>query len=576
MTKFGAWLKKYRLVSFGTIAVALFTGLPTLVFFQRIGDNFAGVYPVFNGDALYYQARVREIADGHAGLNHPYFFEHKDEIYPQATGAEYFIYALTEIFAVSAPALQIILDFVLPALIFLLTYLFFKKFSANEYTAVLFPLLLYTIVTAGLFKPINPQVSLPLLLLFLIFWAALIFQAEKKFLYSVLAGLILGLLFLTYFYHWSFILVLIGMHIVVLLLRRSFAELKYHGLTLAAAVLVGVPYWLRIFSALDAPNSAETAARVGLYFSHLPESYPRLAVALVWLGFFVLFARYYKIEQEKKAQFVAVLLIANVLYPNHQLITGVIIENAVHWSWMPVLIFALSAHYMIAVLRRENIAFWKNRLSLLVAAMLLFLPAWRLSTFLLPSYNYQYKRNIAAELQYYAAIFDWINAETKKDSVILADERLMKFIPVYTGANVYDTQYAYNLPGSDFEVAERYLLARFFEADFFAAADLGINNDGRILWSFPGESEKNTHTVAGRWVIPYEPQYSLEKERAKIAAVYNNLAKGGWDISLLKKYRLDYIIWDKKAKPEWNLERFPELESVESIGDVAIYQFKSK
>src|SRR3989338_6621419 len=101
-----------------------------------------------------------------------------------------------------------------------------------------------------------------------------------------------------------------------------------------------------MFYSLDASFQAETMVRLGLYFSHLPESYPRLAVALVWLAFFVWFARYYKIEQEKKAQIVATLLIANVLYPNHQLVTGMIFENAVHWSWMPVLIFVVSAHYV--------------------------------------------------------------------------------------------------------------------------------------------------------------------------------------------------------------------------------------
>ena len=93
------FIRKYWLVILGTLVVALFTGLPSIFFFQRMGDDFKGVYPVFNGDALFYQARVREIADGHLGLNHQYFFEHKNIVYPQQIGAEYFIYGLTKILA---------------------------------------------------------------------------------------------------------------------------------------------------------------------------------------------------------------------------------------------------------------------------------------------------------------------------------------------------------------------------------------------------------------------------------------------------------------------------------------------
>ncbi|PIZ81490.1 MAG: hypothetical protein COY02_01805, partial [Parcubacteria group bacterium CG_4_10_14_0_2_um_filter_41_6] len=63
-----AWIKKYWLVALATIVVVVFTGLPSIVFFQRMGDDFKGVYPVFNSDALYYHARAQEIDDGHYDL----------------------------------------------------------------------------------------------------------------------------------------------------------------------------------------------------------------------------------------------------------------------------------------------------------------------------------------------------------------------------------------------------------------------------------------------------------------------------------------------------------------------------
>ena len=569
------FIKKYWLVILGTLVVGLFTALPSLVFFQRIGDNWRGVYPVFNGDALFYQARIREIYDGHGAINHAYFFEHKNDVYPQQVGAEYFAYGLTKILGISAPAAQLGWDFAAPALIFLLTYLFFKKFTANEYTAVFFPASLYTAVMGGLFKPIHPQVTLPLLLLFLFFWSKLILSAQKKWRNSLAAGLILGLLFLTYFYHWSFLLVVIGIYLLIVLFEKAFGEIKYHALMLGVAVVIGLPYFLKAWASLEAPGQAETMARLGLYFSHLPESYPRLAVALVWLAFFAWFARHYKIEKEKPAQIITALLGANVLYPNHQIITGMILNNAAHWSWMPILIFSASAHYMVGILRRENMKLWKNRLMLLAVAMLLILPAWRLSTFFWHSYPEQYKNNIADDQQYYAGVFSWINANTKPDDVILSDMQLMSFIPVYTAANVYNSYYAFVLPASDQEIIERALLAHFFEPDFFTAKEFGYKGGDRILWSLTADAEANTHSVAGIWAIPYEPRYSLEAEKQAIRKIYDNLLKNDWDMSLLKKYRLDYIIWDKAEHPEWNVAKDNELELAKQIGDILIYRVKS-
>lgn len=565
------FLKKYWLVIIATVAVSAFTALPSFFFFQRVGDNFRGVYPVFNGDAFYYQARVQEIADGHPGLNRPYFFENKHRVFPQATGAEFFLYGISKLSGLSAPEMQVPLDIVTPAVIFLLTYLLLKQFSTNEYTAVLFPTLLYTVVMGGIFKPVSPQITLPLLLLFLIFWAKLINDRENKWRNAVFAGILCGTLFLTYLYNWSFAVVLLGLYALVLCVTKSFAELKYHGLMTGIAVIIGIPYFVRLWQGFGAEFSGETAARLGLYFSHLPESYPKLAVALVWLVFFIFISRHYRILGEKRTQIVGVLLAANALYPNHQIITGVIIENAVHWVFMPILIFSVAGHYVLSVVRKQSPTV-KNIFIFLLAALFVAAPAWRLSTFTWQPYTRLYRSGVTENRQYYAEVFAWINTHTEKDAVIFSDDQLMRFIPAYTHANVYNTQYAYNMPASDVGVIERYLLSHFFEPDFFDSDDLGINEDGRILWAFPHESEKNTHTIAGGWTIPYEPQYGIEKERKKVREVYNNLVTLGWNTSLLNKYRLDYIVWDRREKPEWRIEEYGELELVEQIGDVFIYR----
>lgn len=573
------WLKKYWLVSFAALAVGVFTLLPSLYFFQKAGDSFKGVYPFFSADTLYYQARVHEISDGHSELNHPYFFEHKNETYPQATGAEKFIYVLTKIFNATAPGLQIFFDFVFPVLIFVLTYFLFRKFSSNKYLAVFLPALLYTIVMGGIFKPVNPQITFPLLLLFLLSWTSLILNNNKKLLRASICGLFLGLLFLTYFYHWSFVVVVVGIYVLILLFRKKFRQAWYHIFAGLCAIVIGLPYFIRVIQGMNAPFSSETAVRIGMYFSHMPESLPRIAIAIFALVFFVLFARVYKIQSDKRYLIVLSLLGANVIYPNHQIISGIIIENAVHWSWMPVFIYCLSASYMFEVLQDKKRNFKNNVWIFFIVAAIFVIPAWRLGTFTWKPYLNKYITKEAIERQYYADVFDWINKNTSKDDVILSDRQMMRFIPAYTHANVYNTLYAYNLPSSDKEVIERYLLANFFNPNAIEEKNFALSSGERILWAFPNESEKSTHTFFRGWSFGvkrvFEEQYSFDKELAKVRSVYESLSQDGWDVSLLKKYRLDYIIWDKNAVLDWNIDDYNDLEVVERIGNVVIYKFKA-
>ena len=156
------------------LLLALWVGLPSVVFFQRAGDQFQGIYPEINGDRLYYHTRIHEVLDGHPAINRPYFFEHKDILYPQATGAERFVAFLVRIFSTSLQQLQLVLDFVAPLIIFLLSYALFYKLAPHRLTAIVLPFILFFIIPADLAKPINPQITFPLLLLFLLLWMLMI------------------------------------------------------------------------------------------------------------------------------------------------------------------------------------------------------------------------------------------------------------------------------------------------------------------------------------------------------------------------------------------------------------------
>lgn len=586
------WLKKYWLVIIGAIIVGGFTGLPNLLFLQRMGDNFQGVWPQFNGDSFFYLARAHEVFDGHPEMNHQYFWEHKEDRYSQANNLEYLIAVTSDAFNIDLPTLQVWLDFTAPVLIFLLTFILLYKIAPNKYTAVILPLILYTAVIGGISKPVHPQLSLPILLFFLIFWFELVKFKKQKARNAVLAGVMFGVLFLTYHYHWMFLVPLTGVFILILLLSKKWLELKYHILMLSVALIVGIPYFIQFFQGSKMPYYQEMMVRMGMYYTHMPETFPRLIVGLVWLLFFIFFAKHFKLENNPKAQAIASLLIVNVLFPNHQLITGIVLQNANHWSWMPILIFSIATHYIINFIlarRAEKKCRKMDKAILAIAIILLVVPAYRLSTFnlkpFLETYSIceakdfiHYGSICAEDLQYYRNVFDWVEKYIDSDSVILADDILMNFIPVYTHANIYYSEYAQWLPNSDREITERIMLSRFFDKEYFADGKYGIENNERILWIQPGQTEYNTHIIFDKfgvnWKLDYKPQYSLAKEQEKVRAVYDELQTEGWNINLLKKYRLDYIIWDRNREPDWNLYKYPELMRIYDQDGVEIYKFK--
>jgi len=558
------------------VLVGVFTAAPSFVFLKQVGSDYKEVWPAFDGDSLYYFARIGEILDGQKSINHPYFAEHKEEPYPQASAGEYFVAYVSKLLNTIPPIAQIWFDLFGSMLIFLLLFYFFRIFNPyHPILAVVLPFLFVTVITGGFFKPIHSQISFPLLILFLILWAHAVLHRKRGAAKIICAGIILGFLFLTYFYHWSFVVVILGVYAILEIFRRNYREVFRSGWILLIGIIVGLPYFYSVWAGLSAPNHAETMVRVGVYFSHLPETLPRLAVAIVWLASFVSVSWRYRLLGAKDNQILLTFLIANIIYPNHQIISGMIIQNANHWSWMPVFIYLLTGSYLIGKILASNERKSGKILITSIVCMLMIIPSARLSSF-----HFSWKRHLSGSQDYYlniqryGGLFSWINNNTKKGSVFLSDFDLMGFIPAYTHANVYYHTYAFNLPGSDLEIVERALISRIFEPEFYDDPHFGMTVDNRILWTQPAQTERNTHKIYDILGLEYEKKYDLRTEVAYVNSVLTGLGSDRYSINLLGKYRLDYIVWDKKTKQNWNLDVYPELELVFEEDGIAAYKLK--
>ncbi|MBI2050360.1 MAG: hypothetical protein HYT31_00965 [Parcubacteria group bacterium] len=569
-------LKKYWPLVAVALLVGTFSVLPLFFSLQRMGDSFQGIWPQFNDDANFYLSRAHEALDGHLDMNNPYVAEHKDETYPQAVGGELFMAFFAWSLHISIPALQAGLTFVSPALMAALFYLLLMLLYPNRASSFVLSLAFFTVVTGGMTKPIHPVVSFPLLLIFLLSWFGLILENKYKRLRTLMCGLALGLLFLTYFFHWSFLLVVLGVYALLLIVRRDHVQFKRHLAIAAVALVIAGPYLVRVIFGVEAPFYHEMALRMGVFSTHWPETFPRLAVALVWLAFFIFVTRHYCLQREQRSHILFALLIANVVYPNHQIITGITVENANHWSYMPIFVYFLAGQYLFNVIFKHAWAARKMFDASVAGAVALMVavPAWRLQTFNFPPYQRSLRIAATEEIeQRYTDSLAWINGNAPTDSVVFSNLGFMWLVPVYTHANVYYSENAYYLLASDAEIIERTLLFHFFDIGQFKAANFGLGEVPRILWTQPAMIERNTHWLHDRLGVPWTTEFSLARELALVQSTYDRLAQNGWNLDLLRRYRLDYFVWDKTLNPEWKLDQYPDLAKVYDRDGIAIFMF---
>ena len=173
---------------------------------------------------------------------------------------------------------------------------------------------------------ISPGLSLGFLLFHLWAVAGALEKPDRRRV--ALAAISVGLLFPTYFYFWTAVGLGIGLAILALPeQRRTFFQMGALGLLLGLPSLLR-DYRLQKASALDWALRSDKFVPIG-HLSELivPKLGPLLLIAAMFLA----------IRREKDLRFLGIYAVAGLLLLNHQLVSGLQIENF-HWGyfWGPV------------------------------------------------------------------------------------------------------------------------------------------------------------------------------------------------------------------------------------------------
>jgi len=558
------------------ILLAFILGLlmvwPFFYFQSALGPEYRGVLNEIIDDELFYMARIKDILDGHPFLGNAYLFEHKNQLPQQLFLPEWLLAQPLKFFNLDVVQGRILYNFILPTFAFILTYFAFYLIYPSRFWAGLFAVFLFFGLYLFKFtRPVIPQfVFLFWLTHFIFLWKLIesksfdILEYQSIFKNKILLMSILnfGLLFYIYPFYWTFYLVFLVVLSFLFFFREKILSNKFLTVLLGG-LLIGSVYFYLNFLASQLPEYRETLTRLQLVFSRSPSGFKIVLFSLAVLAIFGILLKLKSIRLDKETLFFLAGIFSIIVVTNQNILTGRKFEFSSHYYMLAVFFLVFAVYYLFSKFKDRLFRF--GPLILLVAAFSVFNGV---SGFLASAVKVS-DQNVYA--QNYKAIFDWLNENTPKDSVVYAYNNLSELIPVYTANNVFYSRAANLFLMPDSEVKERFILNNFFEK---FDRDFVIKNE-RSIWGVRYIDRYGDAAQANKWRrligLKLKDETRLpEEEINKILVEVSKVQKNSFT-ERFKKYKADYFVWDRIKNPDWLIP--DSFEKIYETNQFAIFEF---
>lgn len=586
--------------------VALFIGFiyiaPHILFIISLGDAYRGIPMLATPNEGSYLGRIRDIVDGHGTLGSPFFFEYKDQLPLSPPTGEWF-YALPVLaFGISPATVLVLSKFILPAALFLLVYALISWLTGsggwqqklNAIAGGLLVVLGYDLIdyrtvfsyidgtnSPGSFllwaRPVNPILGAIFLFSFLLFvWAIL--QNTQRSKRAVVglpaqagAAAFLALMFSSYFFSWGLALSVLAALILFLLLRKEYKTAGMLALIVPLGALFASPYWIVVWRAAQNQWYEESVLRSGLFLTHYPLLNKLLLATLLFFVLALAFDFFWKRKKgiafrlESWHWFCLALLLGGLWAYSQQVITGRTIwpyhfvQYTIPFSMVVVMVV------LHRIIREQSAYLWTILVLVAVFSSLVFGVYTQASA-------YVRSRPHSAELQNYAFLFKWLNAQ-EKDCVVFTNENspemsgLNTLIPAFTHCNRYASTELYSLMPYE-RGRDNYLALLRLK---------GVSADG--IDEYVREHREAAGYLYSNWQGLFRvkdfPDFSdplLEERLKTLPESYRQFAAKDFRSELMK-YRLDYILSAGPLLPSV-LQELKGTDLIQTVGDVYLYQFK--
>ncbi|MEK7091808.1 MAG: hypothetical protein AAB900_02345, partial [Patescibacteria group bacterium] len=367
-------------------------------------------------------------------------------------------------------------------------------------------------------------------------------------------------------------------------------------LTGLGALVLALPALISQWQQTQDPLYWQTFLRLGLVKSHLPTiyayNYGRWVILVLGLWFTLDRVKVYpsapalKLRQQENLLIYSLglgLLIVN--WSN--LVSGLELEIGKHIGRFITFYLALAG---ILIIRRllapgfwPALKNWWIRLGLGLLAILLLLNLASNLQRSLPWRQVIHHHNLS-DTNKLAGVLTWLSARPEKEQVVLADDRLAQYIPIYTSHyDLFATHGQLQLI-SDEEATDRYLVSRALQPKM--TKDQLIGEFG--TYAGAGELDRrDEYNWRGLWCRKYRADIFLglacpvdQDLRTYEGEAYWSDLLARWSadkadlIAKLKFYHLHYLAWPKARLAEINLESLP-FQLVWQDTNYVVYEFTS-
>lgn len=552
----------------GAIAV-----LPSLIAPYALGEDYRGVQYLPIDDEDIYRVRIKEILDGHETVSSPFLYEYKESS-AAVTPVNESLYALPSLlFGLSA--VIVASKFVLPAILFLLVYVFVSRLlgPGARGTAVAAGLLvalgsdfvdyqyLWSLLQGAPPRPllwtrlVNPIIGGIELFGFLALVVAVRERSRRGLVVIAAGALLAGMV--GYFFGFALSLAVLGVLFVFAVLRREFDEARGLFAIGLLSVVFDVVWWYRMLSGFGGSSGAAAALRNGMFFTHAPVLNKALLAATLVVAACFAYAHARRLWQghERAWVFIAALLGGSWIAFNQQVITGreIWYQHFVQYT-VPLSMIAVLAAAHLSV-GRAFPRVYRGALALL-AALCLSYGAYSVM-------SYSSRMPAFAHAQEYAPLFSWLESNAPKDCVVLEaqhDEELERLIPAYTQCNVYETTVTFS--GVPLERVQHAFLVRL--------ALNGVRPADAEAYILAHEQDVRTFFFSD-WnqLFGHGNESWITSRAAQLAQAYRaftaaDLAEG------IQAYRMDYLLAAEPLPPAL-VRELPSLHQVGAAGKFTLY-----
>lgn len=537
------------------LTISLIVSLPPVVW--RLSSEYRGVDLLATNTEPHYVTQVQEVYDGEPLLGNPFYEDLKDDPYLFPPFAPNLIARFGMLLGINAVEAVMVSRFLIVFGLAFFVYFATWLISRRRVAALVAPMAVilgYGLVdpahfmrfisgnswaTEGSFidygRPVNPSFSS---LVFFAYLSAFLLALErKKGKWIVIAGCIFAVSFYTYLFTWTFILALNGVFVLAYFFKKEHTHTKTVMLITLLGVVGGIPYLLHAFRIRGLETYTEVASRFGFVKTRIPE----LSRLVIISSIVFLLSR--KMLTPMQKVFFGSFFIAAISVINEHVITGTYLFNHhYHWYYNTplVIIFFLTLTFMLCA--RYAV---RPLLQRIYAGSLILL--FVISGVTVQSASYTGATERFRSYQEHTPLFSWINASTTTHTTFFADPELSELISAYSSGNVY-----YNGTSLYTLVPRRRLLDSYLVHLYLA----GVPQDN--IAEYIVRDEARIIAVAYGYTFSFLPTSCpcIDSDtREYLIATYQHISPDTF-LSFLKRYPVDYIIWEPDKNPTWDIARY--------------------